>query len=548
MSTTLFDIDQLSDAELEQARSFLRETLGNEYPSLDLKTGSVWNDLLIRIAAIFHALEQQDIEALQRSMSLAAINADPTLADPDYVNGVMSNFLIERDDGAKATGYVRVILNALQTTIINDGTTFTTGEYVFTTEATYVGVTDATAVLRSTERLIELRSDGNYEFTIPVVAAAEGTGYNIEKGTDLTMSPAPTPLVLSEAAVDFESGLAQETNAALTAKLSNGITAKVLSGRQHIAALLREQLASIASISIIGFGDPEMLRDKHNVMQLAVGGKSDIYVQTQPAPIRKTLTVTATLVDAETKEWQFGIARDDAPGFLLVSSVYESSSSGGSLELSYQARAADISQESSEFVPYIDTTTSVESAYSRYQTSVLRFLDPSTAATVVVGDTATYYCDVWYLPGVDTLQDYINQRGVHTPQADYLLRAPIPLWSTVSALVKYKNGTVQPSESAVQQAVLDQVNGVGFGSGILETSDIIAAIKDVIGEESYVSSPIEISARLYKPDGTSVLYRSNTAINIPNDFTNSISSRTAMFLIVASNISITFETVDTVEV
>jgi hypothetical protein len=66
-------IDQLDPAQVEQAEEFLANWLKTEYPSMDLTMGRVLRDLLIRPAALFHVLNQTDMDRLRRSMSLQAI-------------------------------------------------------------------------------------------------------------------------------------------------------------------------------------------------------------------------------------------------------------------------------------------------------------------------------------------------------------------------------------------------------------------------------------------------------------------------------------------
>jgi len=92
--------DDLSQDDIDDSKAYLTQFLAEEYPSMDLSVGGVYHDLLLQTAAIFHALNVQLMDQLRRSMSLAEIEADPTLADDEQVDNLLSNYLITRDAGS----------------------------------------------------------------------------------------------------------------------------------------------------------------------------------------------------------------------------------------------------------------------------------------------------------------------------------------------------------------------------------------------------------------------------------------------------------------
>jgi len=187
-------INDLSPADIVQAEQFLTTWIQEEYPSMDLSEGRVLRDLLIRPAALFHVLNATDMDNLRRSMSLKAIEEDPTLADDDIVDGILSNYRVTRDAGAKSSGYVSIIISSLRTTTVPAGTVFTSGTLTFVTTSPYIGVTTSAAVVTAQEKLITARTDGTYVFTIPAEASAIGADYNIRMGTRFTVSPSPAGL------------------------------------------------------------------------------------------------------------------------------------------------------------------------------------------------------------------------------------------------------------------------------------------------------------------------------------------------------------------
>jgi hypothetical protein len=130
------DSDQISAAE-----DFLVDFLAAKDPSLDLTESSVLRQILVRPAAIFYALNQENIDRIRQSSSLKAINANPTLADDDIVDNVLSNYLITRKAGASAAGQARIILKANKFTPVTDSTVFSANWITFRPVRSFSGVT-----------------------------------------------------------------------------------------------------------------------------------------------------------------------------------------------------------------------------------------------------------------------------------------------------------------------------------------------------------------------------------------------------------------------
>lgn len=520
-------LDQLDPNAVLQAESFLVAWLQESYPALDLSEGRVLRDVIIKKAAVLHALEATDLDKLRQSMSMVAISANPDLADPALVDAVLSNFNIVRDDGAEASGQVVIVIDNDLTTPVPVNTIFTSGGLTYTTGRSFVGVTTAEAVLDpSIHRLITPRTDGEFGFVIDVVATAPGEIYKLRRNTVFPVdeiTPKPAGILQAYAAQDFTSGRNAQTNADLVAEFKEALSPKVFSGRTHIDSLLLSLLPDLKATSIVGFGDMEMLRDRHNIFAGSQGGKADIYARTQSFPQTIALTKSATLTNPATNELQISIERDDAPGFYAVEAVLPvgSTRDEDSLQIVSDLRALDLTG-TNVFVPQVKTM--IEGAYSRYQTGILRFIDPSYDANKPV----QYQAYVKYMPGIDTLQDKANDRAVRNPSADYLVRAPIPAFCTVSLVVQYVGD--MPDMDAVKRAVADAINGLNFTMGRLPASIIHDAIHKVIGHQGVlVVSPLDIICQIHKPGGDVTELRSENMITLPTLPAEAVTSRTTVF-------------------
>jgi len=548
MSTELNPAD-LDQEAVAQAEETLASWLQTEYPSMDLTQGRVLRDLLIRPAAIFHVMNQTDVNRLRQSMSLLAIEQDPTLADDTIVDGIMSNYGIARDPGSKAAGQAVIVIPNLLTTYVAPGTVFAYGSLNFVTAGPFVGVTTVDAVIDpAVQRLITLRRDRTYMFVVDVVAQGTGSEYWVRKDTAFdSVSPTPTGLVTAYAYADFSAGTDAQTNEDLVNEVKNGVAAKVFSGRAQIEALLLKTLPAIAAISIIGFGDAEMVRDRHNIFAISTGGKADLYVRTQAVPQTVRLVKTAVLVDLPTKTWQVTLARDDAPGFYDIDSILptDAPEGTGSLEIGSETRGLDLSAPNDEFVPDIDSLT--EGGFSRYQTDVVRFVDPDTDGSVAAKDYAVY---VRYMPNLVALQDLAVSRDNRNPQADYLVRAPVPGFCTMNITVRHLPSVEAPDGDDIKLAVADRVNRLGFGLGKVSASVVFDAIYDIIGHGPSVMavSPLDMFCRIVKPAGGVIDLRSANELVAPFLPAEGVTSRTVAFYLDPDDVDVVVEQVDSLPV
>jgi hypothetical protein len=531
----------ISSAAIEQAEEYLVQLLQEEYPSLDLTKSRVIRDQIIRPAAILRALDREDLDTLRASFSPLSIVEDPTLADDDMVDAVYSNYRIERFDGTKASGLIAIIISSLTTTAVPEETVFTANGLTFVLTQAYVGVTDSESVVSSSERLIEERSDGSYVFTVPVVASAVGEAYRIERGTRFTAVPAIPNTVDLQAAQDFSGGTNEETNAELTARVQTGVAPTIFSARTQVAALLQEQLPSIKDVSQVGLGDTEMLRDRHNLFLTSTGGKADVYVQTADYPTETKLTKTCTYMG--NNQWQFSILRDDVPGFYLVTAVVakDTISFEGSLAVDEEIRGLDRTLET-DWVQ--DIADMLEGAYTRYQTAVVKFTDPSTPTGTVVGATTEYDVYVLGQPSIKALNDLTIDRARRPHGGDYLIRAAVPALTSVTMLVQYRPGVAAPSVAAIQAAVASRANSLGFLTGKLYMSHLVDAVYSIIDPKSAVVSPLDMQAYIYPPDlvpSGRIVLRDTDVLTIPDTPARGVTQRTTCFFLAPSDVAVTVE-------
>ncbi len=535
--TSLLDLDP---AEVEQFRLADTALLQEYNPTVDLKRGPT-QDLVVTPKAALDAATQELIDRVRRSSSLAAITADPTLADDNTVDNLLSNYGLIRQAAAAATGEVTIVLSALVPAVIPISVTFVIGGRTYAPDRVYAGRTSSLAVTGSGDRLITA-AGSNYAFTITVVDRATGAAGNARAGAAAVPSTTPASFVRAYAAADFTGGRDAQTNAELLALLSSGLAAKTWSNRVTIEGMLRQQFPTLVAISIIGFGDPEMRRDQHQLWPGSCGGRADLFVRTAARWGIVSLTKTATLISkaGAVGTWQVTIGRDDAPSYYKVDRVLlpgqDATETG--FAATVDTRAADLTPDAGHTY-FPDVTTALEAMYTRYQASSVRFVDTVTDATALTPSvaTASYNVLVRRLPDIAAIQDWLGDRTRQPPGGDVLVVAAVPCFTTVAFTLTVPTGTTVDT-AAVKAAVAAAVNAGGF-AGTLPASLISATVHALFGTVAVALTAFALAGTVRRRDGTNVALSSSTILTVPDDPDNGVTSRTVVFFLEPADVTVT---------
>ena len=543
MAVTPKALDALDAGLVTSAINEVVQRIQEDNPTLDISRG-VFYELLVYYHSILAARQDTLINDYRRARSLLALEQDPDLADTDLVNDVLSNFRLDRKAGSLARGTIAIILSDDITVTFGRGSIFEARGLQYTTTEVYTAKIEAAQINAVTDRLITATSDGRFMFTMEVQAVAEGANYNLDKGTLIVpLSPPPT-YVTSYATVDFTSGIAVETNTEVLKRLQEGIAAQTLSNRVNMAAFLRgiEAYSRVVGMSIIGYGDEEMLRDKHSIFPVAYGGRVDWYVRSENLPTTKQITLTATRLAEDNNAapvWQIALDRDAAPGFYEVRAVRPkgTSSISGTLPILSDTRSYDLT--TTDFVP--DIISAEEAAYSRYQTTILKFRDTTQDISAYsFGATLEYDVDVTYMPLIADIQTTVSSRDVRHYGVDCLVKAPVPCFVQISFIIYKQANEATPDSAAIKLAVSTAINAIGF-VGRIYASKIQDAVHGYLSSNSSVGS-IDIFGRIRYPDGTTQYIRGPELIQVPADTAKMVSHRTVQFFCRSEDVFVNIET------
>ena len=274
-----YDIDRSAAAE---AAALLRNLLQTEVPQGDFTEGSATSDLLIDGHAIITGYLRKQISVVRQRQSLLTLAALPASESvSDAADAILDNFFRSRRQGNFAIGAATLRFSARQDIFIPRTSRFyktaTLAFYVDSTTDVFIPASDLRADI-DTNGLIS-----SYSTNVYLKAERVGTAYNISPGAFVAFDRFNALLLSVENLATFGSGTSVQTTSDFIAKSRNAIALRALINERSNDALLLDRFIAIESTTTVGYGDPEMMRDRvanvSNSVTLHVGGHMDIFVR-----------------------------------------------------------------------------------------------------------------------------------------------------------------------------------------------------------------------------------------------------------------------------
>lgn len=539
------EISSLRELDAEKVAASvlaLAQLMQERHPDVELTRG-VFHDLVLYFNGVLNAAVRENIERILQSRSLWQIVQNPSLSETELVDHVLSNFNITRNPGAQATGAATFVFMLPRRTVISTSADYKTDDAVFKPTDTFVILPPGSVTTQANERIMVEIGDGTYAATVPFIAATIGAAGNIRRGTKFFADSIPGNVAEAFAATDFVSGKNPATNEEYLKELDLGLTAATIGSRKSYEKYIRAQPAfkNILHCSILGYGDAEQQRDQHSLFPVSGGGKVDIYVQTMPyaQEIEHTLEATYVGIGENGTIWQVTIPRDAHPGFYDITRVakpLDRTSNG--YEVVADTRGVDLAQIT--YVP--DIIYTIEGAYTRYQTAIIRFEDSDTLSSSLTlnQSRALYTVTTRGMPLVADIHDTLTSRDNRPRATDILVKGAVPCFTKISFQIRTDNNDVIDDDTilAMKQAVVDAIAKVGFGGQLHSSVVATAAHKFLTGRQAI--GEIDMFGRIRRPDGTDAYLRDKTLIVIPDDPKRLVTGRTTVFVTGVEDVSISY--------
>lgn len=279
MATNLYSIIQgleVSADEIMQAELLAERILEAKYPDLDLRQGTGLRDLVIRPSATLLAMMNRALAYYFSQNTLTGVtDSSPT----EIVDNILSNWFLERKAGKKSVINARMYFATKKNVSIGTETFFSPDN----TKKFY----PLTTYSFSPSDLIYESFSGEYYADIDLVADKEGSEYDLTSGSLLYFSNFDPYFLRGEINYLQEMATVTETNTQFISRAKTAISTRNLINVPSIDAKLKENFDYITSVTSVGFGDPEMYRDRILVttpytldpVLIHIGGKTDVYTR-----------------------------------------------------------------------------------------------------------------------------------------------------------------------------------------------------------------------------------------------------------------------------
>lgn len=264
---------QLDRQTAQEARDFLQEYLRENHPEGDFRPGTALHDLVVKSYSILFAFLKREIETtreLQSITEILNIPEDSPLFQDDIstaLDALMSNWFLTRRSGNSVTGTVGVRFTAREASLtIRKGHQFFLGGDV---AKVYLSSSDQVFRHDPASNLSDYRevaASGTTLHEISVSVESNGTGSEfLSTGTTsalFTFDPINAFAVNAVQIGDFLGGADTESDVEFVDRAKEAITKRDLSTFKSIPTLLRDEFSVIEAVEVVGYGDPEMQRDR----------------------------------------------------------------------------------------------------------------------------------------------------------------------------------------------------------------------------------------------------------------------------------------------
>jgi hypothetical protein len=234
------------------AKEFIKKRLKEFDSSIDTSPGSPIGDLLINpLSSIIQpSLDFEDYMVSNLSLK------DPESMSEEELDAIAANFLVERTQGQKASGHVRLFYSTPITLTIPKGTLFRNDQNLTYRTTSSYSITRQMMTLNN--EYYPLYHTGD----IPIEATDYGEEYitRADTITELVSTFSPAPVAIRNLTA-VTSGADRESNSELKTKILNSVNNQSVASADGIKRVLNDNFSTIDSLTVISNGDAEMIRD-----------------------------------------------------------------------------------------------------------------------------------------------------------------------------------------------------------------------------------------------------------------------------------------------
>lgn len=233
------------DSDIE---TFIEQRIIQTFPTLSIANTQAVNDTLISPMRVLFEAIVREIKLVKLRQSIANVER---LGD-DEVDSLMANFFEARQQGGYARGVVRIYFTAPVTV------SFTLIQVASTRGG--LRYTPSPAQTFTADQMLLNREGQEYYADVTYVAERRGDEYNVDRNEITAIANLPSAARIRNPN-RFSSGLPRENSINFVARAEEKQSDRTLTTARGILSELTDNFPSVERVQVIGFRDPEMLRD-----------------------------------------------------------------------------------------------------------------------------------------------------------------------------------------------------------------------------------------------------------------------------------------------
>ena len=490
------DYIEPTKASFNAAEQVAIDVVSQTAPSLLTKTGTVIRELIIRPIAYLLSWASGNVDNSLKRYSIAYLKTSQLTENP-VADLVASNYFVERRQATSSKGIITLTLETAALTI-SAGSRFSVAGVQVSNPKQCI-IMSSTEGYTDTDTVAYIQAiplTGNqFMANIPVEAVEPGK-IEIPVGSSVVLNFSCPYFVEADLTSPITGGTGTETDAELMKRAEYNTAAAGIGTYYGIKKKMTKAPVAVLGLSVIAGEDKPLFRGRYNSVNINPGGYVDCHVKTSNQAITEA-QVVGTTVSGTT--YTAKISNDQCPGFIRAVSVY----AGGINQQTFNVKYGTS-----------DPLTNVDGArLSVDQTAEITF----ESDTAITGGTADVY--LTYMPGLQELQEYLNKDTEHFIGQDIKVKAAVPVALQIGCNVHSANELTDDDVTGIKQAIVDYINTMNVGVGVINFSDIRAAVL-VSYPNVDLRLPCVIAGDIMTKDGAIDTIVSNTGIFDIRDIKN----------------------------
>jgi len=272
----------ITEQDRIDAENILEQFLTDRMPGVDFSKGGALRDFAVVALGNIFAYLRSEKDTIRARQSLLLLGKLAGTDVDDAVDEILSNWFIFRKQGRYARGNVVIYFSQATDVTVPITTKFykTTG-LVFVVDAIdslFYAEEDMLPIIDSSGAIVA------YTIEVPVVAIRTGVAYNIDEGSFVDYTRFSPYVTRVENDATFSGGGGVETTSEMLSRSETAITVRDLNSARSIDATLKDNFSEIDDVIVIGYGEPEMIRDLvlegATNTRIHAGGYVDAYLRT----------------------------------------------------------------------------------------------------------------------------------------------------------------------------------------------------------------------------------------------------------------------------